>query len=236
MKSLLAFTAPSSTCSYLPDLVSTMRYEYVAQMTAAEYEQRLLQGWRRFGISLFTTACQDCRRCLSLRIPVEQFKPDRSQKRAWKANEDIRIEIGRPQVDDEHLELYDRFHEHHADSRGWRFQGPKEESDYAETFLINPFPTEEWRYYLGEKLIGVGYVDALPKSLSAIYFYYDPDEMGRSLGTLNVLKIIESARLRGIPHLYLGYYVEGCRSLEYKGRFRPNEVLQADGTWKPFLQ
>ena len=236
MKSLLSFTAPRSACSYLPDLVSTMRYEYVAQMTAAEYEQRLLQGWRRFGISLFTTACQNCRRCLSLRIPIEQFKPDRSQKRAWKANEDVRIEIGKPTVDEERLTLYDRFHAHHADSKGWRLQAPKEEGDYAETFLLNPFPTEEWCYYLGDKLIGVGYVDALPSSLSAIYFYYEPDELGRSLGTLNVLKIIESARLRGIPYLYLGYYVEGCRSLEYKGRFRPNEVLQPDGTWKPFLQ
>jgi arginine-tRNA-protein transferase len=83
-------------------------------------------------------------------------------------------------------------------------------------------------------LIGVGYVDALPGGLSAIYFYYDPGERHRSLGTYNVLSILASARARNLPHVYLGYYVAGCRSLEYKARFRPNEVLTGGGTWARF--
>ena len=104
----------------------------------------------------------------------------------------------------------------------------------AETaaFLDNPFETEEWCYYLGSRLVAVGYVDSLPEGLSAIYFYYDPDERRRSLGTYNVLAAIEAARQRGLPHVYLGYYVEGGRSVEYKARFRPNEVLGPDGEWR----
>ena len=43
-------------------------------------------------------------------------------------------------------------------------------------FVENPFPTEEWCYYDGARLIAVGYVDQLAEGLSAIYFYYDPDE------------------------------------------------------------
>ena len=78
-------------------------------------------------------------------------------------------------------------------------------------------------------------MDALPDGLSAIYFFYDPDERHRSLGTFNVLSIIDAARQRGLPWVYLGYYVEGCGSVEYKGRFRPNEVLRPDGTWGAFL-
>jgi arginine-tRNA-protein transferase len=70
--------------------------------------------------------------------------------------------------------------------------------------------------------------------MSAIYFFYDPDERDRSLGTWNVLSVIEEAARRKVPHLYLGYYVEGCRSLEYKARYRPNEVLADDGEWRPF--
>jgi arginyl-tRNA--protein-N-Asp/Glu arginylyltransferase len=50
-----------------------------------------------------------------------------------------------------------------------------------------------------------------------------------------VLAIIAAARERRLPYVYLGYYVEGCASLEYKARFRPNEVLQSDGIWRPFL-
>jgi len=79
-------------------------------------------------------------------------------------------------------------------------------------------------------------VDALPEGLSAIYFYYDPRERNRSPGTFNVLSILREAAARGLPHVYLGYYVEGCRSLEYKARFCPNEVLGEDGVWRRFRE
>jgi arginine-tRNA-protein transferase len=97
------------------------------------------------------------------------------------------------------------------------------------------FPTEEWCYDVGDRLVAVGYVDQLPDGLSAIYFFHDPGERHRSLGTFNVLALLAVARERRLPYVYLGYYVEGCRSLEYKGRFRPNEVLAPDGAWHPFV-
>ena len=81
-------------------------------------------------------------------------------------------------------------------------------------------------------MVGVGYVDRLPAGLSAIYFFHDPDERQRSLGTYNVLSVLRKAAEWNLPHVYLGYYVEGCRSLEYKTRFRPNEVLGGDGAWR----
>jgi arginine-tRNA-protein transferase len=58
--------------------------------------------------------------------------------------------------------------------------------------LENPFRTEEWTYYLGNRLIAVGYVDAHPEGLSAIYCYYDPTERARSLGTFNILSLLAS--------------------------------------------
>jgi arginine-tRNA-protein transferase len=83
-------------------------------------------------------------------------------------------------------------------------------------------------------LVAVAYVDALPEALSAIYCYHDPAERARSLGTFNILSLIAAARERRLPHVYLGYYVAGCRSSEYKRRFRPNEVLRPDGSWVAF--
>ena len=50
-----------------------------------------------------------------------------------------------------------------------------------------------------------------------------------------MLSLIRGAAERKLPFVYLGYYVEGCQSLEYKARFRPNEVLHPDGTWRPFV-
>ena len=150
---------------------------------------------------MFRPECPPCRQCQSLRVPVESFRPSRSQQRAWKVNQgDVTLAIGRPTVSDAHRSLYDRFHRHQSHEKGWR----PPEADGAEAFVDNPFATEEWRYTIGDRLIGVGYVDRLPQALSAIYFYWDPDERARSLGTYNVLSIIERARTLGMPHVYLG--------------------------------
>jgi leucyl-tRNA---protein transferase len=234
MKSLFSFTTPPHICSYLPEQVARLQYEVVASISADEYQRRLHEGWRHFGHSLFRPRCLNCTACQSIRVPVEQFRPNRSQKRALQANRDVIISIGTPSVSDEKLNLYDRFHDFQSGDKGWPEHLPKEESSYQESFVDNPVPTQEWRYTLDGRLIGVGYVDWLPQALSAIYFYYDPDERNRSLGTFNVLSVLAEAKRCGIPHLYLGYYVAGCRSLEYKANFLPNQVLGPNGDWVDF--
>ena len=237
MESLFTFATPPGPCGYLPEQTWSLSYEIVGEVSPEEYLERLKHGWRRFGFSLFKPECPSCRRCQSLRVPVVTFVPNRSQRRAIAANEqDIRVAIGSPFVTKEKLDLYGRFHRFQHRNKGWPKHGEENPGAYLESFVDNPFPTEEWCYYLGDKLVGVGYVDCLPEGLSAIYFFYDPDERERSLGTFNVASIIRMAGNRQLPHVYLGYFVEGCRSLEYKSRFRPNEVLQADGAWCAFRE
>jgi arginyl-tRNA--protein-N-Asp/Glu arginylyltransferase len=235
MESLLVYTPPPGPCSYLPDETARLTYELVGELSAAEYQERLLSGWRRFGFSLFRPTCPACRKCLSLRVPVATFAPDRSQRRALAANDgEVTLRVGTPGVTREKLDLYDRFHSFQRSHKGWPDHGPADAESYAESFVDNPFPTQEWCYYLGGKLVGVGYVDRVPAGLSAIYFVHDPTQSARSLGTYNVLSAIRQAREWELPHVYLGYYVEGCRSLEYKARFRPNEVMGPDGEWVAF--
>jgi len=235
MQSLFTFTTDPGPCGYLHDRDWSLQYEVVGELTPAEYQLRLKAGWRRFGYSLFRPACAGCRACQSIRVPVATFRPSRSQRRAVGANDGtIEIAIGTPHATREKLELYDRFHDFQHGHKGWPDNGPTTAVDYVESFVEHPFPTEEWCYYRAGRLVGVGYVDALPEALSAIYFYYDPDERERSPGTFNVLSILRVAAERGIPHVYLGYYVAGCRSLEYKATFRPNEVLTPEGEWRPF--
>ena len=235
MQSLFTFTTDPGPCEYLPDRDWSLQYEVVGELSPSEYQSRLKAGWRRFGYSLFRPACPSCRKCQSIRVPVATFRPNRSQRRAWAANEGrVTLTIGEPGATRDKLELYDRFHHFQHGHKGWPDHGPTSAVDYIESFVEHPFPTEEWCYYRDDRLIGVGYVDALPDGLSAIYFYYDPDERDRSPGTFNVLSILRTAETRGIPHVYLGYYVEGCRSLEYKAQFRPNEVLDDSGAWRPF--
>jgi leucyl-tRNA---protein transferase len=234
MHSLFVFTCPPSPCGYLPHETWALTYEIVGELSAAEYLSRLKEGWRRFGHSLFHPTCPSCKKCRSLRIPMATFKPDRSQRRCLAANDgEVKLVIREPEVTEEKLNLYDRYHAFQVGHVGWPEHGPKDAVGYSESFVDNPFKTQEWCYYLGEKLVGVGYVDCLPGGLSAIYFFHDPDERKRSLGTYNVLSVIRKAAEYSLPHVYLGYYVEGCRSLEYKTRFKPYEVLGMAGNWHP---
>jgi arginine-tRNA-protein transferase len=228
----LRFVAPPARCEYLPDEVARLEYLQVERMAAGEYVEWLRSGWRRFGHVLFRPSCPSCRQCRSLRVPVASFQPHRTQRRVAKANADVvTIAIGEPSPSPDARVLYEKFHRYQQGTKGW----PSPDPEGVDVFAGNPFATEEWRYSIDGRLVGVGYVDVLPDGLSAIYFFYDPDERRRSLGTFNVLSIIESARQRGLEWAYLGYYVRGCRSLEYKALFRPNEVLTGDGTWTTFM-
>jgi len=231
MQSLIRFLAPPGPCEFLPDRVRRLEYEIVRELAPDEYLERMRTGWRRFGHAMFRHVCPSCRACQSLRVPVDAFRSDRSQARVWKANYgQVQLVVGPPSASPEKQALFLRFHEFQRQLKGW----PAQTGEETGAFLENPFATEEWCYFLGTRLVGVGYVDNLSEGLSAIYFYYDPDERRRSLGTFNVLSVIEAARRLGRPYAYLGYYVRGCRSLEYKARFRPSEVLDADGRWTSF--
>ncbi len=132
------------------------------------------------------------------------------------------------------LDLYDRYHDFQADNKGWPEHPAKDASSYVDSFVRNPAFTEEWCYFVKGRLVGVGYVDRLADSLSAIYFFYEPRQRHRGLGIWNVLCILEAARHAGLPYVYLGYYVAACPSLAYKANFRPNEVRRPDGSWVDF--
>jgi leucyl-tRNA---protein transferase len=232
MESLFRVIAPPHVCGYLPSQTALMEYERFSRIRPAEYMARLRQGWRRFGSMLFRPQCQSCNACQSLRVLVNQFRPDRSQRRARKANVgEMEVRIAEPTLDQARIDLYDRFHAFQTDAKGWPAHPPGDVATYAETFLDNPFPTQEWSYYLRNRLIAVGFVDNLPNGLSAIYTVYDPEERQRSLGTWHVLNLIEYAVKAHLPHVYLGYFVADCGSMVYKARFRPNEVLGVDGKW-----
>ncbi|MFO0879831.1 MAG: arginyltransferase [Gemmataceae bacterium] len=244
MQARFHYVAPPSPCGYLPEQLWSLEYLYVDRLSAAEYLQKMLEGWRRFGYMLFRPACASCQACQAIRIVVDAFRPDRSQRRCAQLNQgDITLRIGPPTVDQMRLDLYDRYHAFQAESKGWPDHPPKDAESYLTSFVHQPFPVEEWCFYLGDVLVGVGYVDPVPEAnlvgkghegLSAIYFIYDPAYRERGLGTWNVLSLIAEARRRELPYVYLGYYVEGSSSMAYKPRFVPNEVRREDGTWELF--
>jgi leucyl-tRNA---protein transferase len=207
-----------------------MEYDFILDCNAEELQHKFDTGWRRFGMSFFRPICESCIECKSLRVVLNQFEMNR---RALSNNQDIVIRRGLPFVTEEKLRLYDRFHQFQEGHRGWNRHEPKDARSYRMSFVEGPMPPEEWCYFLDDRLVAVGYVDVAPQGLSAIYFYYDPDLRERSLGTFNVLKILEESARRNMPYAYLGYMVDGCISIRYKQNFRPNEYLTREGVWIP---
>jgi arginine-tRNA-protein transferase len=233
MISLFQYETPPGPCSYLPGQTWQYEHEVVSALSPAEYDERLRQGWRRFGHLLFRPACPACNACRSLRVDVAKFHPNRSQRRNRKLNSGtVRLEVGRPLVSRESLELYDRYHAHQSTAKGWPAHGPKDVAEYCDSFVDNPLPVEEWRYTVESRLVGVGYVDRVPGGLSAVYFFYEPSERGRGLGTWNVLNVIDRAASLQLPYVYLGYHVAASDSLAYKADFGPHQVLDPDGAWR----
>jgi arginine-tRNA-protein transferase len=78
-------------------------------------------------------------------------------------------------------------------------------------------------------LAAVCLTDVLADGLSMVYSYYDIAQSERSLGTWMILEHIERARRLGLPHVYLGYWVEGSRKMAYKARYLPQERLGLNG-------
>jgi leucyl-tRNA---protein transferase len=232
MEITFRWTDDPDGCEYLPDRIRRRECLYVAEIDADESMEYLLAGWRRFGRTLYRPRCSGCNACQSLRVDAIRFRPDRSQRRCRKANEGtVHLRIGTPKVTPEKVALLDHFHAERSEARGWSPHEPDDPAAYVLSFVDNPLRTQEWCYFLDNVLVGVGYVDELEGGLSAIYFAHDPSHCDRSLGTWNVLCLLARARVLGLPHVYLGYYVAGCTSLRYKARFRPHEILEADGRW-----
>lgn len=227
MIDFVSFEAEPEACPYLPGRTARMEWRMATSLPAAQYEQLLQRGWRRFGGTLFRPACQSCRECRSLRVEVGRFASSKSQRRATRRNEQVRVVTQPASVSPQHVELFNAYHADMHRRRGW----PAEEIDeleYSWTFLGGAADfAYEMLYYQEERLIGVGLIDLLPASSSSVYFFHDPDWRARSPGTFSLLREIQAARDSGRAHHYLGYWIAGCQSMSYKARFRPHELLSA---------
>lgn len=217
-------------CVYLPGRSWALRM-IPAPRSDQRYEELLDDHHRRSGWVAYKPICEDCQACQPIRVPVESFRPSKSQRRILRRNEDVKVELGIPEATQEKLDLHNRFVATRFNKGESAF---KDLASYDEVFGASPITTREMRFRIGSRLVGLGVIDVTPRVVSSVYFFFDPDESRRSLGTFSALREIELARETLRPYVYFGYYIAGCREMNYKSRFRPCEVLEPDGTWRPF--
>ena len=86
-----------------------------------------------------------------------------------------------------------------------------------------------------EHLIGIGWTDILPNSLSSVYFAFDPDHSFRRLGVFSLLKELELCRKLQKKWLQLGFWIEDNHKMSYKNQYKPCQILVKDGGWQEFV-
>ena len=220
--------SPPSPCPYLPGRDSRLVALRPNRLTPRLYALFLELNFRRLRDVVYRPHCDGCRECRQLRVDARRFQPTRAQRRCLQRNQDVVASVGRPQPTDEKHALYRRYLEARHDGA---MSGSSEE--FHEFLHAAPEMTREVVFRVAGRLLGAGIFDAASEALSAVYFYFDPELGKRSPGTFNVLWLIEEARRRSCPWLYLGYYVADSRRMAYKASFRPCELLEDTGCFGP---
>lgn len=226
MQSLRLLMGSAHACGYLPDRHARSAFVDPAfPLEPGLYGALLEQGFRRSGDYAYRPMCLNCRACHSARVVVDEFVSDRAQRRCQKRNADLSLSISTA-LTDEHFALYRRYlmarHPHGG-------MDPEDSEAFREFLGCGWGRTEFWEFRRGDELKAVAVVDRLPRGLSAVYTFFDPDEPARGLGTHAILSQIERARAERIPHLYLGYWVPGSAKMDYKKAYQPLEVLLPSG-------
>ncbi|MDD0853471.1 arginyltransferase [Halobacteriovorax sp. GB3] len=215
-------------CPYLDNRASKQQFFFALDVKKEEFEFLLEKGWRKFGLFYFKPECDNCRKCIPLRVLVDQFQIKKSHRRILKKNSDLTIKIRPLKYRDE---IYDLYVKHSKE----RFVDTPYASKefFIDTHFISSTASNMMEYWLDDKLIACGFLDYSHISLSSVYFIYDPDFKKRSLGIFGVLKELELASEQQLKYYYLGYWIKENSFMNYKSQFHPFEIFDwKSGIWK----
>lgn len=223
----LYLTAPYP-CSYLTgrEARSQVATPY-SLIDTTVYSELVRLGFRRSGLFVYRPRCDLCRACLPVRVLVDAFRPNRSQRRCARRNADLSMEIRPLAFDEVHYRLYRRYLcTRHAG--GGMDQDDREQ--YRNFLLRSQVDSVLLEYRLDGEVVMVSLVDRLLDGLSAVYTFFEPGLPQRGLGVYGVLAQIDLARRLALPYLYLGYWIEESPKMNYKRHYRPLEAY-AEGVW-----
>ncbi|WP_375461348.1 arginyltransferase [uncultured Enterovirga sp.] len=230
-------TAPSP-CPYLEGREERKVFTHIVGRRAREINEVLTQGgFRRSQTIAYRPACESCRACISVRVLADEFVPSGNMRRVTRLNRDLVGTTIPNQPTSEQYGLFRRYlaARHHeggmVDMTVLDYAMMVEDS-HVETRIVEyrrrgPDTAIHGR---GQgPLVALCLTDELSDGLSMVYSFFDPELAARSLGSYLILDHIARARAKGLPFLYLGYWVEGSRKMDYKARYRPQQRLLSTG-------
>jgi leucyl-tRNA---protein transferase len=233
-------TAPQP-CPYLEGRKERKLFTHLTQDKPAAMVDSLLKGgFRRSQNIAYMPYCEDCSACVSVRVLVSEFEPDKSMLRVMKRNPDIVALRNGAKPTSEQYSLFRGYIDARHSEGGMSDMSVLDFAMMVEDSVIDTQITE---YRLRPQnassssvvrpnkwpLLGAALCDHLGDGLSMVYSFFEPDEDSRSLGTYMILETIAHAKALGLPYVYLGYWIEGSRKMNYKARFAPQERLSSRG-------
>ena len=231
------FVTNPSPCPYLPGKTERKVFTELTGRNATELNEALGRiGFRRSQSVAYRPSCVDCSACVSVRVLAQQFTPSATQRKLIRRHADLEVSACRPWTTEEQFALLRKYLALRHPGGG---MAEMDESDFADMVEQTPVKTYIVEYREPSvdgrpgRLVGACLSDQQSDGLSMIYSFYDVGEGSRrGLGSYIILDHIQRAARSGLPHVYLGYWVEGSDRMAYKTSFRPLERLGRDG-WRP---
>lgn len=215
-------TAPYP-CSYLPDRAARSQVATPSHLIDSRvYSELVRLGFRRSGAFTYRPYCDHCRACVPVRVPVQRFKPSRSQRRALRDKDEMEVVRRELAYDPAHYTLYLRYQRLRHPGGGMD-QDSREQ--YQHFLLHSNVSTDLYEFRQHGRLRVVSLVDRLADGLSSVYTFFDPEPPTASLGTYAILWQIQRCQELNLRYLYLGYWIAESPKMAYKATFRPIEGL-----------